>query len=278
LNFAERNRWSGFAYFPLKGIQIEFNSIIPKMGVLLDYVVPIIGTVLTNFLFFSPMQTVLQIDESGQLGDLNPLPYPLMVFNCAGWIIYGLSFGNPTVYYMFAANFSGVINGIYYSLVTFPLASRAVQINMRRLFVILPLISLSAAYFLAFGLRNDSETLHTALGVIAISISVVFFASPLSTIVDVLRSKSARTIHIPLSITAGTSTFLWTIYGIAISDWFIIIPNALATIFSSIQLILVMVFRKRDAELGTEKSVVEAIPKELSKSQQLPDVEIQEVA
>jgi solute carrier family 50 protein (sugar transporter) len=179
-----------------------------------------------------------------------------------GWMIYGLSFGNATTYYMFAANFAGFINGIYYSLITYPLAPRAVQVYMRRLFVILPLISISAAYFLTFGLSDNVDALHTSLGVIAISICVTFFASPLSTIVQVVRTKSARTIHVPLSITAGTSTFLWMIYGIAIADWFLIIPNSLATTFSTIQLILVLVFRKHDEQSGHEKSVEEVVPKE----------------
>lgn len=254
----------------------------PDNGIVLDYVVPIIGTILTNFLFISPLPTVLRIDSTQILGELNPLPYPLMIFNCAGWIIYGLSFGSPTVYYMFMANLSGLIGGIYYALVTYPLASRLVQVRMRFLFIVLPFFEISAAYFLAFALRGNQDSMKTALGWVAISISVIFFASPLSTIFQVLRTKSGASIHIPLAITAGISTFLWTVYGIALADWFLIVPNGLATIFSTIQLVLVFIFRKASSpepERQNEEIAIEGVSQSLSKKNESDEVEeIHEVA
>lgn len=171
----------------------------------MDYVVPIIGVLIANFLFMSPLKTILRVDSTQQLGDLNPLPYPLMVFHCAGWVIYGLNFGSPTVYFLFLGNFSGLIGGIYFSLVSYPLAPRQIQVRMRFLFVALPFLQISLAYFLSFSLRGSSS-LATALGFVASCFTVMFFGSPLSSIFQVLRTKSAASIHTLMAVASAVCT------------------------------------------------------------------------
>mmetsp|Transcript_13544 Transcript_13544/g.37409 ORF Transcript_13544/g.37409 Transcript_13544/m.37409 type:complete len:498 (+) Transcript_13544:267-1760(+) len=71
-------------------------------AIILEWVCPICGTVLTNIMFFSPFMDVLRAtSETGSLGDLNPTPWAFMLANCLGWISYSFVITN---YYAFFAN------------------------------------------------------------------------------------------------------------------------------------------------------------------------------
>lgn len=74
-----------------------------------------------TLLFLAPINKVIAVIRSGQLGDLNPLPYPFIASNCAAW---ALGFAVVTVDpYIFFANFLGLCTGVFYTLGTYPLAT-----------------------------------------------------------------------------------------------------------------------------------------------------------
>lgn len=207
------------------------------MGVVLEIVVPSIATVLTNALFLSPIPEAIRVQETKSLGFFNPIPYPFMIFNCLSWILYGLTFDSPsTSLFIFFGNFSGVVTGVYCSLVCLPLAAPDLQLYIQISIVILTLAFFPLIYFLVFFLSGPS--IHLAFGCVSIIAAFVFFASPLSTLREIIQSKSAKSIYWPLTLTSGVSTLLWTIYGIVLQDWLIITPNGFATILSGVQLIL----------------------------------------
>ena len=68
-------------------------------------------------------------------------------------------------------------------------------------------------------------------------------AAPLSTIVAVVRTRSAATLHLPLAVMQIVNGGLWLGYGLAVSDPFIWVPNAIGTITGTILCALIFVFR-----------------------------------
>ena len=52
------------------------------------YLAPVVGTVCAQLMFASPMPELLRARKENNLRDLNVVPFPLIVANCVGWIVY----------------------------------------------------------------------------------------------------------------------------------------------------------------------------------------------
>jgi solute carrier family 50 protein (sugar transporter) len=226
------------------------------MSVWLEYVAPSLGTVLSNVLFLSPLQSVRRLDSTKELGVHNPLPYLFMIFNCLGWIVYGVvCIPSDTALFIFASNILGLLLGIYYTMICYPLSD-----NKNKILTLL--LSITAVFIiLVFTLTaslRDLDQLKLALGFVANCFELLFFASPLSTIFEVLRSRSAESIHLPLSVTSLIATLMWVLYGWFVGDWFIAAPNLVTTVLTTAQVILHIVFRKPSKQQQQEQELPES--------------------
>jgi len=69
----------------VRGGQAEMSA----AGALVTTVVPSLGVVLCNALYFTPLTAALQRAKAGSLGSLNPLPAALTVLANVAWLSYG---------------------------------------------------------------------------------------------------------------------------------------------------------------------------------------------
>jgi solute carrier family 50 protein (sugar transporter) len=218
------------------------------MSLWLQYVVPSLGCILSNVLFLSPLPKIREIDREQKLGVHNPIPYTFMLMNCLAWVVYATAWirdDKNTAIFLFASNIIGLGLGIYYTFVCFPLIEdQSLKLNVRRVFVGLVTIFVLISFVLAIAM-NDYDNTKFSLGLLANILELIFFASPLSTIFEVLRTKSAETIHLPLTITSLVATSMWVIYGLFVNDWFIAAPSSATTILTLIQLALHAKYRSK---------------------------------
>jgi solute carrier family 50 protein (sugar transporter) len=78
------------------------------------------------------------------------------------------------------------------------------------------------------------------------AILLLFYASPLSTVVEVVRSRSSDSLHLPLSVMNIVNGSLWLVYGLAITDYFIAVPNGVGALLGVVYCALICAFpRKR---------------------------------
>eukprot|EP00842_Homolaphlyctis_polyrhiza_P000204 jgi/Hompol1/1184/HPOL_005528-RA len=84
--------------------------------IIVKHVVPGGGALLALLVFLSPFMAVRQAFMTGQKSHLNETPYPWIVANCFGWIVYG---SLTRDYYLYAANVPGFMLGLWYSLASF---------------------------------------------------------------------------------------------------------------------------------------------------------------
>jgi solute carrier family 50 protein (sugar transporter) len=63
-------------------------------------------------MFLAPLDDVRKAAHTGDLGDLNPLPWPVMLGNCLGWVVYGLLLRN---WFIFFGNALGFLLSIYFT-------------------------------------------------------------------------------------------------------------------------------------------------------------------
>ncbi len=90
------------------------------------------------------------------------------------------------------------------------------------------------------------DDIKVVIGV-AVNINLIFFyAAPLSTIVDVLRTKNSSSIHFWTMVMNTINSFFWCVYSFAIQDYYILIPNGLGFFFGVMQMILYTCFRQKE--------------------------------
>jgi solute carrier family 50 protein (sugar transporter) len=105
------------------------------------------------------------------------------------------------------------------------------------------------------------------LGYVGIVVDVWMFASPLGTLKRVIRTKSAASIPINLSLMLFASTSLWVVSGLVGSDYFVAGLNAIGSLLSIVQMVFYRIYRPKEAMLDQgeedagEVSVVTPISK-----------------
>ena len=93
-----------------------------------------------------------------------------------------------------------------------------------------------------FGRSFTPETKELIIG-IGVNLNLVFFyGAPLSTILTVVKTRSCSTIHAPTTYTMFLNGFFWAVFGFAVVDWFIAIPNSLGALLAAVQIVLCLVY------------------------------------
>lgn len=80
------------------------------------------------------------------------------------------------------------------------------------------------------------------LGVIGCAAALFFFASPLATVAQVVRTRSVESLPLPLIMSAFIVSTLWTLYGILCDDAFIYAPNLMGALITGCQLGLFLIY------------------------------------
>ena len=168
-------------------------------SLLLEVYFPLIGVVLSNALYLAPAPAVAQAVRTGKLGSLNVLPLVLMVVSTTAWISYALSVPNP---YITASNLPGAVAAVAYLVFTLPLMPREAAAE-RRTVQLIAVAGTAAllvlwSYLVLGGLAAEERS--KALGFYGSLICVILFASPLSTMREVIAAKSSATIYAPLTL------------------------------------------------------------------------------
>lgn len=94
--------------------------------------------------------------------------------------------------------------------------------------------------------------LHFA-GYLSCTITVLFFAAPCCSLMDVFRKKSTEMLPFPLILMSFLVSVQWLVFGILAQDMFLQVPNALGAMLSGTQLLLFCIYpNKPRAMAGSE--------------------------
>ncbi|KAH6564996.1 hypothetical protein BASA62_007589 [Batrachochytrium salamandrivorans] len=74
----------------------------------LHHLIPGIGCLTALWIFIAPFKSVRKIDKTDSLDNVNPFPFPMIMANCLGWLVYGLLVQDP---YVFFPNIVGISAG-----------------------------------------------------------------------------------------------------------------------------------------------------------------------
>ena len=237
--------------------------------------------------------------------DLNPLPFPAIVANCAGWVAYGYVTQDVLVLW---PNVAGFLIGMFYTLSAYGLADTKTRDRQMAIMLFFSTVMMVVG---AVGTLGDFEygklknlwgfTANGALrrwppwcGVpcrgqaskhlqallprlsqpgtssrplsclacppppcflpgnaarpLPAAILLIFYASPLSTLLEVLRTRCSASLNLPLSVMNVINGSLWLVSGLAISDYFIAVPNGVGAALGVLYCALILTFPRKSAK------------------------------
>ncbi|XP_057440411.1 bidirectional sugar transporter SWEET6b-like [Lotus japonicus] len=231
----------------------------PTHAALARSIVGIIGNVISFGLFFSPAPTFYKIIKKKDVEEFKPDPYLATLLNCAFWVFYGMPFVHPNSLLVVTINGIGLVIESIYLLIFFIYATnkgrKKVLGWLAAEFVFFAVIV--AITLLVPGLHG---TKHRSLmiGIICDIFNIMMYASPLTIMAKVIRTKSVKYMPFWLSLTNFLNGVCWTSYALIHPfDIYVLISNSIGAVSGIIQLILyACYFRKggENAENGDDAS------------------------
>ncbi|RVW52884.1 Bidirectional sugar transporter SWEET5 [Vitis vinifera] len=204
-------------------------------------IVGIIGNVISFGLFASPIPTFIQIVKKKTVGEFKPDPYLATVLNCMMWVLYGLPFVRPDSLLVITINGGGLVIELIYVTIFFVYADSLKRIALWLLFEVIFMAIIAAITMLLFhGTKNRS----LFVGLLCVVFNVIMYASPLTVMRQVIRTKSVKYMPFTLSLANFANGIVWSIYALIKFDPYILIPNGLGSLSGAVQLILYATYYK----------------------------------
>ncbi|XP_059075522.1 bidirectional sugar transporter SWEET5-like [Cryptomeria japonica] len=178
------------------------------------------GNITSLALLLSPMTTFWEIYKLKSTQEYSGLIYVCTLFNCCLWVLYGAPFVKPHSTLLLTINGAGLFLEIFYLLSSLTFAPKQKKMKTVRLAVamMVAFVMVVAVTIYALHTYNVRQLLVGTLGVI---LSIVMYASPLSVVGDVMRTKSVKYMPFLVSLFSTLNALVWSVYSVIAKDIFI---------------------------------------------------------
>mmetsp|Transcript_4093 Transcript_4093/g.7515 ORF Transcript_4093/g.7515 Transcript_4093/m.7515 type:complete len:620 (-) Transcript_4093:177-2036(-) len=140
-------------------------------------------------------------------------------------------------------------------------------------------MAMSLLWIIVFSVLGFGDSISTTgkqliVGVTTNLCLVFFYGAPLSSIAIVLKTRNTATLHVPTMFTNTASSVFWGVYGAAVLDFFVMVPNLLGALLGFTQIVLYMIFPR--VETTTVPVITAVVPKqgELEEDQSQQEMEV----
>ncbi|KAL3673120.1 hypothetical protein V7S43_002415 [Phytophthora oleae] len=219
-------------------------------------IVNVAATITTIVLLFSPSPDFRRIHTQKCTGEVRVLPVLMLGVNCYTWSMYGFLSG--TYFPVMSINAFGALTSLAFTLVFYRYSSdRAVLHRMGAVaggWALLLLLFAVLCKTDVIPLASNAQ--EKIVGYVAVIINVALYASPLQTMKLVLQTKSAASLPATMCCVNLVNGSLWVLYGILANDMFVLTPNALGVVLSSVQVALCMKFRPNGRVVEAHDAIV----------------------
>lgn len=210
------------------------------------FVFGIFGNVTALFLFLSPIMTFRRIVTRRSTEEFSGVPYNMTLLNCLLSAWYGLPFVSPNNLLVSTINGTGALIEAIYVLIFLMFAPKKVRAKMTGLLALVTSVFASVALISVLALHGQTRKLFC--GSAATVFSICMYASPLSIMRLVIRTKSVEFMPFLLSLFVFLCGTSWFIYGLLGRDPFITVPNGCGSALGAMQLILYAIYRNHKGE------------------------------
>ena len=186
-------------------------------SLLITFVIPILGVIIGNSMWLSPLKAVIEVREKHSLGTLNPIPFGITVLNCIGWTSYGLMRQN---FYIFYGNCIGLTLGLFYSITAMAvLYSPNINAEGKVVYKIVEFLVVGGVLFwcilgsiigIAFPMAGASKEVgDLIIGWTSVGCAMLYYMAPCSTMAKIIKLKDASTLYLPTIGINFVNAILW---------------------------------------------------------------------
>ncbi|KAG4071453.1 hypothetical protein HA402_011607 [Bradysia odoriphaga] len=171
-------------------------------------------------------------------GDSSGFPFICGFLSCSLWLTYGKLTNERSVVIV---NTIGSMLFLLYTVIYYVFTVSKSSF-LKQFFLALLTLLLTLGYV---QYETDFDQARQVMGLLCCSVSVLFFAAPLTMLLHVVRIKNVESLPFPLILSNFFVSLEWFIYGCLIKDDFLQITNFLGGILSGAQLLLFLIYPSR---------------------------------
>mmetsp|Transcript_8641 Transcript_8641/g.22492 ORF Transcript_8641/g.22492 Transcript_8641/m.22492 type:complete len:281 (-) Transcript_8641:216-1058(-) len=225
----------GFRAQPLSPRHTPFRHLrggAPSMNMSPDFgmkvLAPLMGNIIGTSMFLSSVPAVLKARKNNDRGSLNITPFAAQIGNCASWLFYAIHIMN---WWIIVPNTLGITIAAFYTVATYRLLKPAEKASVTKTLALYAALFAAVNASLLLGILPLSP--QDAYGWMANLCLLFFYAAPLTSLADVVKSKDASSID-PLLAGCGVANgAFWAAYGLAIRDPYVWVLNAVGAVLST---------------------------------------------
>ncbi|KAL4273841.1 hypothetical protein GQ457_13G022210 [Hibiscus cannabinus] len=207
----------------------------------LHFLFGVFGNATALFLFLSPTITFKRIIKSNSTEQFSGVPYVMTLLNCLLSAWYGLPFVSKNNILVSTINGTGAVIESIYVIVFIIYAPKKEKAKILGLFAFVLTVFSAVALISLFALHGNGRKLFCGLA--ATIFSIIMYASPLSIMRLVIKTKSVEFMPFFLSLFVFLCGTSWFIYGLLGHDPFVAVPNGFGCGLGTMQLILYFIYR-----------------------------------
>ncbi|PSS17489.1 Bidirectional sugar transporter like [Actinidia chinensis var. chinensis] len=199
-------------------------------------------------LFLAPTITFKRIIMKRSTEHFSGIPYVMTLLNCLLSAWYGLPLVSKNNLLVSTINATGAAIELIYVLIFLLFTPKKDRGKITGLFTSVLGVFSSVALISVFALHDNNRRLFCGLA--ASLFSIVMYASPLSIIRMVIKTKSVEFMPFFLSLFVFLCGTSWFIYGLLGRDPFVAVPNGFGCGLGTVQLILYAMYRDKKPKTG----------------------------
>ncbi|XP_076954748.1 bidirectional sugar transporter SWEET1-like [Bidens hawaiensis] len=222
---------------------------------ILHTVFGILGNATGLFLFLAPTITFKIIITNKSTEKFSGIPYPMTFLNCCLSAWYGLPFVSENNELVLVINGAGaVIESVY--VVIFVMYAPKKE-RMKVFWLVVFVVSTFATVAVVSVFVVTGKTRRWFCGCVAAVFSVIMYASPLSVVRTVIRTKSVEFMPFFLSLCIFLCGTSWFIFGLLGNDPFLYVCNGVGCFLGAVQLVVYTMYKDNTGEKEEKQAVEE---------------------
>ncbi|CAA0833688.1 Bidirectional sugar transporter SWEET7 [Striga hermonthica] len=197
----------------------------------------------------------MEIWKKKSVEQYSAVPYLATFANCGLWVLYGLPVVHPHSMLVVTVNGTGfLIEIVYISLfLAFCLPEKRLRVAAA---VAAECVFLAALALLVFTLAHSTKLRSDIVGTFCMIGSIVMYASPLSVMKLVIKTRSVEYMPFFISLFSFLNGISWTAYALIRFDIFIAAPNGMGGLLGLAQLLLYATFYRSTKRIMAERKKV----------------------
>ncbi|OMO98649.1 SWEET sugar transporter [Corchorus capsularis] len=220
----------------------------------LSFIIGIIGNVISILVFASPIKTFWLVVKKKSTENYKGVPYITTLLSTSLWTFYGII--NPDGLLVMTVNGAGAVFQLIYVTLFLIYAPKDKKVKTAKLVAILNVGFLGAVIAVTL-LAIHGNIRLTFVGILCAALTIGMYASPLSAMRTVIKTKSVEYMPFLLSFFLFLNAGVWSAYSVLVKDIYIGVPNAIGFVLGSAQLILYVIYKNKSGSAKSTEAMEE---------------------